>query len=157
MLAPPGRPLFDMIIAQMRYLGRSAADIAAVEKLRDEIASGKLPPGKIVMFGAPVVYFTDLDHRDEFAAARELHLPILILHGSRDYQVSDADIALWRTHLNGLPDVTIREFPSLNHLFIAGTGKPGPAEYKTPGHVAERVIDAIAKFIEHSSAADQSR
>jgi dienelactone hydrolase len=157
MLAPPGRPLFDMMIAQMRYLGRSPADIAAVEKLRDQIASGKLPPDKIVMFGSPVVYFTDLDQRDEFAAARQLHLPILILHGGRDYQVADADIDLWRERLKGVSDVTIREFPSFNHLFIAGTGKPGPAEYNQPGHVVEAVIDAIAKFIEQPGAAQDSR
>lgn len=61
--------------------------------LHDEIASGKLPPGKILTLGpgarAPVIYFTDLNKRDEFAAARNLHEPILILHGRRDYQVTE--------------------------------------------------------------------
>jgi dienelactone hydrolase len=161
MLAPPGRRFLDMVIAQMRYLGRPPRDVASVEKLRDEIAAGKLPPGKIVMvggmFGTPVIYITDFDQRDEFAVARQLHLPILILHGGRDYQVTDADIGLWRTHLKGVPDVTIREFPSLNHLFIAGTGKPGPKDYAKPGHVAAPVIGAIATFIEQPAAASASK
>jgi dienelactone hydrolase len=161
MLAPPGRPLLDSVIAQMRYLGSAPKDIASVEKLRSEIASGKLPPDKIVtvggMFSAPVVYFTDLNQRDEFAVARQSHLPILILHGGRDYQVTYADIDLWRTHLRGTPDVTIRQFPSLNHLFIAGAGKPGPADYGKPGHVAAPVVDAIATFVEHPPNAKESR
>ncbi len=58
-------------------------------------------------------------------------------------------MALWRTHLDGVPEVTNPEFPSLNHLFIAGAGKPGPAEYDNPGHVAEPVVNAIAAFIMH--------
>ena len=41
-------------------------------------------------------------------------------------------------------DVTFRTYPALNHLFIAGTGKSLPAEYQTPGHVAEDVIRDIA-------------
>jgi len=44
--------------------------------------------------------------------------------------------------------VQVETFPALNHLFIAGAGKPGPAEYQTPGHVDGAVIGAIADFIE---------
>lgn len=157
MLAPPGRPLLDMAIAQMKYLGSPPENITAVENLRGEIASGKLPPGKILTLEptarAPVIYFTDLNKRDEFAVARNLHEPILILHGGRDYQVTDVDIAAWRSHLSGVPNVRFREFPSLNHLFLAGTGKPGPADYATPGHVAALAIEAIASFVDHPAGA----
>ena len=74
-------------------------------------------------------------------------MPILILHGGRDYQVIDEDIRIWQNGLKGDAKVRVETFPSLNHLFIAGKGKPGPAEYDTPGHVDGAVIGAIASFI----------
>lgn len=101
----------------------------------------------MMIAGAPVGYFTGLNNRDEFALARNLGIPILVLHGGRDYQVTEVDIAIWQKALAGDPKATFREFPTLNHLFIAGTGKPGPADYATPGQVDETVIVAIADFI----------
>ena len=106
-----------------------------------------MPPAQF-FFGAPASYYYDLDARDEVALARSLDVPILILHGGRDYQVIDEDIRNWQTGLKGDAKVQVETFPSLNHLFIAGAGKPGPAEYQTPGHVDGAVIGAIAHFIE---------
>jgi hypothetical protein len=48
--------------------------------------------------------------------------------------------------------VTIKQYPALNHLFIAGTGSSTPAEYQTPGHVDEGVIADIAGWITRPGA-----
>jgi uncharacterized protein len=48
------------------------------------------------------------------------------------------------------------EFASIagdNHLFIQGTGKPGPAEYATSGHVDAAVISRLARFFSQPQAA----
>jgi fermentation-respiration switch protein FrsA (DUF1100 family) len=75
-------------------------------------------------------------------------MPVLILQGLRDYQVTPDNLEGFRTALAGHSNVTIREFPLLNHLFIAGEGKPGPEEYLTPGrHVDPAVIEALAGFV----------
>ena len=147
MLAPGGRKLALTIVQQMRYLGQASPDeLAQIERQADEISAHKMPPSQF-FFGAPAAYYYDLDARDEVALARSLDLPILILHGGRDYQVTDEDIRNWQTGLKGDAKVRVETFPALNHLFIAGVGKPGPAEYETPGHVDGAVIGAIATFI----------
>ena len=148
MLAPAGRKLPVVIVQQMRYLGEgSPKDLAELERQAGEVSAHKMPPAQF-FFGAPALYYYDLDARDEVALARSLNLPILILHGARDFQVLDEDIRIWQTGLKGDTKVKVETFPSLNHLFIVGTGKPGPAEYNTPGHVDGSVIGAIADFIE---------
>ena len=43
--------------------------------------------------------------------------------------------------------MTIREYPALNHLLIAGTGPSRPAEYAIPGHVAPEVVADLAAWI----------
>ncbi len=72
---------------------------------------------------------------------------MLILQGERDYQVTMADFGLWKAGLGSAKGVTMKWYPSLNHLFVAGEGKSLPAEYAKPGHVAPEVIDDIAKFV----------
>ena len=157
LLAPLGRKLSAVIVQQMRYLGQgSPKDLADLERQADEISAHKMPPAQY-FFGAPASYYYDLDARDEVALARNLDIPILILHGGRDYQVIDEDIRHWQDGLKGDAKVKVETFPALNHLFIAGTGKPGPAEYDTPGHVDGAVIGAIAGFIANPGGSPSSR
>ena len=47
---------------------------------------------------------------------------MLVLQGERDYQVPE-DFANWKAALGARPDVTLKSYPALNHLFIAGTGR----------------------------------
>jgi uncharacterized protein len=150
LLAPPGRKLPAMIVAQMRYLGEaSPKELAETEREANEVSAHKMPAAQN-FFGAPAAYYYDLDVRDEVAIARSLDVPILILHGGRDYQVVDEDIRHWQAGLKGDAKVHEDTFPALNHLFIAGAGKPGPAEYDKPGHVDRAVIGTIASFIENA-------
>jgi hypothetical protein len=43
--------------------------------------------------------------------------------------------------------VVMMSYPALNHFFVAGEGKSLPAEYAKPGHVAQQVVEDIAKFV----------
>src|SRR5580704_10671776 len=147
MLAPSGRKVPAVVVQQVRDIGQaSPKELAEIERQADEISVHKMPPAQF-FFGATASYYYDLDARDEVAIARTLDVPILILHGSRDYQVTGEDIRHWQTGLKGDAKVQVQTFPALNHLFIAGAGKPGPADYETPGHVDVAVIGTIASFI----------
>jgi dienelactone hydrolase len=96
---------------------------------------------------APDSYWKDLDAYQPAQVAATLRIPMLILQGERDYQVTQADLEGWRRALRGRSDVTIKSYPTLNHLFMAGEGKATPVEYERPGKVAEFVLDDIANWI----------
>ncbi|HET7498847.1 MAG TPA: alpha/beta fold hydrolase, partial [Candidatus Eisenbacteria bacterium] len=148
LLAPPGRRPLAIVAAQMGYLGAPAESIAKVESYFETMTSG-LFGGNPILLGAPLSYWADWTSRSDFAPAqaRKLGRPVLVLHGERDFQIVDEDIAVWKKRLSGVKDVRFVSMPGLNHLFIEGTGKPGPAEYDTPGHVDPRVVDELARFI----------
>jgi uncharacterized protein len=147
MLAPSGRKIEQIVVQQVRYLHEASPEqLVQIEQQADEISKHQMPPTQMWL-GAPASYYYDHDNRDEVAIARSLGIPILILHGSRDYQVIDQDIAIWQKGLKGVARVKFEELPKLNHLFMAGEGAPGPKEYDTPGHVDVSVIDAITSFI----------
>jgi dienelactone hydrolase len=152
MLAPSGRKLPQLIVEQTRFMGQaSPGQLAEIEQQADQLSAHKMPPTQN-FFGAPASYYYDLEARDEVAIARSLDVPILILHGSRDYPAVDEDLRDWQTGLKGDAKVQVETFPGLNHLLIAGTDKPTPAEYSAPGHVDSAVIGTIASFIANGSA-----
>lgn len=147
MMAPSGRKLPQIIVEQARFMGQMSPEkLAQLERDAAELSAHKMPTTQS-FFGAPASYYYDLDARDEVAIARGLGVPILIIHGSRDYQVIDEDIRYWQNGLKGDAKVHVDTFPGLNHLFIAGAGQPTPAEYYAPGHVDAAVIGTIASFI----------
>jgi dienelactone hydrolase len=152
MLAPSGRKLPQLIVEQTRFLGQaSPGQLVEIERQADELSAHKMPPAQN-FFGEPASYYYDLDARDEVAIARSLDLPILILHGSRDFHAVDEDIRDWQAGLKGDAKVQVKTLSGLNHLLIAGAGKPTPAEYSAPGHVDAAVIGTIASFIANVGA-----
>ena len=79
--------------------------------------------------------------------AQQLNIPILLLQGERDYQVTMKDFRIWQKKLRKKWKATLISLPSLNHLFIAGEGPSTTQEYMKKGKVSEQVADIIAKFI----------
>jgi hypothetical protein len=153
LLAAPARQIAVVLRDQLAHIASLAptdsAARASIEATLDTIAQLEqrtVSPATNVM-GAPASYYYDLDRRNPVATAAALDVPVLIIHGGRDYQVTERDLALWRERLSG-DDVTVREFAALNHLFIEGTGRATPTEYySTPGHVARSVIEALIAWI----------
>ncbi len=156
-LAGATRPLEDLMLEQTRYLlllgGASAAEAQAkLEALAGEVAKVKKltaadADSAELILHAPPPYWLDLREHDPLIIAQSLHLPIFILQGGRDYQVTQVDFAGWKQALGAQPGVTCKLYPDLNHLFMTGEGKSRPSEYEHPGHVAENVIDDVAAWI----------
>src|SRR5207253_2792158 len=105
LLAPPGRPLPDLVLSQMRYVGAPKKDIADLEEKAARLKNGTL--GNERFLGAPPSYWKDLASRDGVGMAKKLGKPVLILRGDRDYQVSEEDMETWRKGLAGVPHVEI--------------------------------------------------
>jgi hypothetical protein len=155
-MAGAARPLEQAIVEQMQYLANADGTVTPDEEKaiddarRDAAAIRALTPAAAahtVIAHAPASYWLDLRGYDPPAAARTIDKPMLVLQGERDYQVTMEEFARWKAVLGSKPNVTIKSYPALNHLMMAGSGKSLPAEYATPGHVAQQVVDDIAAWI----------
>jgi uncharacterized protein len=161
MLAGVSRPLPPLMVEQFRYLEAldgppdeaAKARIAAMEaEAAKAMAVRPGDAGNARILGAFPAYWADFNRYDVAAAAQKLTMPILLLHGARDYQVTARDHAALVSALAAKPNVTAEEFPALNHLFMAGEGPSRPEEYQRAGHVDRAVIDAIAAFVMETPA-----
>jgi alpha-beta hydrolase superfamily lysophospholipase len=151
------RSLEQSLVEQTRYLAQADGTISPDEQkqidqyeqlaARVKTLAPNDPPPAVPGISVPTSYWIDLRGFDPPTAARAVKLPMLIVQGGRDYQVTSADFEKWKAALAERRDVTLKLYPSLNHLFIAGTGPSLPAEYFTPGHVDEQVVRDIAEWI----------
>ena len=157
-LAGAARPLENLLVEQYRYLFSldgviSDQEREELDRLEAQAARVKDPalatatPAEELPFGVAATYWLDLRAYDPAEAAAALDLPILILQGERDYQVSLEDFRIWQAALSGAPRAELRSYPALNHLFVAGEGITTPAEYLRAGHVAGEVIEDMARWI----------
>jgi dienelactone hydrolase len=150
-LAGPTRHLEDLILEQVRYLTNlsgmnQSGQIKEIEQGVEKVKTLNFT-GNESVFGLPGSYWRDLSTYDPVTTAQTLHLPMLILQGLRDYQVTMTDFTRWNQTFTGNSMVTLKTYPSLNHLFIPGVGVPSNTEYQRPGHVSEDVVNDIAAWV----------
>ena len=150
--------LLQLILEQSEYLaglqGSPSPQVSdQLATLRAQVARAESPdlspstPASELPLGVPAAYWLDLRAYDPLATARTLRIPVFFSQGGRDYQVPPSELAAWRDALAGRDDVAFHEYPDLNHLLIAGTGRSTPAEYTTPGHVAAEVVADLAAWV----------
>jgi dienelactone hydrolase len=155
-LAGNARHIEDVSLAQTEYLlkakgGASSDELKRLDLMKAEAAQVRnLRPGADsppILLGLPSAYFLDLKGYDPVAEARRLGIPMLLLQGERDFQVTMEDFRLWKAGLAGAGNITFQSYVTLNNLFISGEGPASPMEYRKGGNVAPAVIDDLAGWI----------
>lgn len=149
------RSMPDLLETQLPYLASLEPETEASRKqleaaLQQVAKMRTVQAGDPPVMGMPAAYLLDLKGYDPAALMKSTALPLLILQGERDYQVTLKDFEGWKTALQGRSNATFKTYPALNHLFDSGEGKPSPAEYQKPGHVNAQVITDIAVWINKS-------
>jgi uncharacterized protein len=158
LMAGNTRPLEDLVVEQVRYVaslngavtpeGQKGIDKA--EESAREFRNLDLKPGMTVdLLGAklPATYVLDLRSYHPRDVAATLTIPIFVLQGGRDYQVRAADFDGWKKALAAKPNVMLKLYPDLNHLFAPGSGPSSPGEYMKQNHVPVEVVADIAAWI----------
>lgn len=163
-LAANARPIEDVALDQNDYVAHLNGDptpqvLQRLEALKAEVARVKsLHPGQQapqVLMGLPGAYLLDLRGYDAAAQAKQLGIPMLFLQGGRDFQVTGKDFEIWKTALSARDDATFKQYPSLNHLFMAGDGPSSPAEYLKAANVDPAVVSDIANWVSQAQASSK--
>lgn len=158
LMAAPARRILETLKQQGRDQtlkaggSRVAAEqvVQAYEKERQLLAAvGRGQPAPKGSFAyAPQAYWLSWSRVDPLAEAKTLSMPMLILQGGSDFQVSPTlDFARWKQELGGQSRMRFHLYPGLSHLFMPA-GKTGTvADYQAKAQVDTRVIGDIAAWI----------
>ena len=115
-MAAPAWPGRRVIESQNRYLLENAPALSA--RQRDSLLQVSMRTVDSAGAAAPWLRF--FQSHDPLATARQIRIPVLILHGATDRQVTAEQAEeLARTMREaGNADVTVRVFENTNHLFL---------------------------------------
>ncbi|WP_410784891.1 alpha/beta hydrolase family protein [Kribbella sp. C-35] len=151
-MAGDTEPMQHAAVRVMRYLAQTNPEVVSPETValfeRQAVAADNVSPdtpAADLPFGAPASFWLDQRAYDPVVTAAKLDVPILVLQGGRDYQVTVADdLPAWR---EGLPDATIKILDADNHVFFAGHGQSTMADYQVPGHLDPAVVTTIVDWL----------
>lgn len=158
LLAAPARSLTEIIPQQIRYIAEldgtvSAEEHGSIEQMQalisqiDALGDNDRTDTTLIL-GAPAAYWLDLRRFDPIEQAIDLQLPLLLLQGQNDYQVTvQDDYQAWVKRAQGTTGFTARSYPGLNHLFMTAGNPPGPGDYEQAGHVDTVVVMSMAEWI----------
>ncbi len=158
-LAGSTRSLEDSVVGQFKYFAsldptnaKLQQMVADAQKFKATVESPTLKDTDDVAtpFGAsiPGAYFLDVRSYHPERVAATLTIPLLVLQGERDYQVTLADdFPAWKKALAQKKNATFKTYPTLGHAFTAGGATPSPADYAKPASVDEQVVKDIADWL----------
>jgi dienelactone hydrolase len=159
-MAGSARSLALISMEQVNYLSTLAPkltddhkkQIKEIQRQVDFTMSDKLnaktPKKDLPMGIGPAEYWLFLKSYKNMELAKTLKMPLFIINGERDYQVTvKGCFALWKKTLKDNKNVSFKTYAGLNHLFMKGEGKPNPQEYLKEGHVEKNVVEDIVGFI----------
>ena len=157
MLAGNCRPLEDLIREQFHYLFHLSSKNSV--EMNDEIINieqkymyvknnltAKSPANKLPL-NIPASYWLSMKLYDQKDVISKLTIPIFVLQGERDYQVTMTDFELWNNTMKGKANYSSKAYGKLNHLFLEGEGKSSPAEYMNESNVPKYIIDDIIDWV----------
>lgn len=154
LVSAPGRPLGDVIKAQIRANPMNVTLIVPADNAVDLLASGRKVnaetlPAPLQGLFAPSLqgFLISLFSYDPAALARSTNLPLLIVQGGKDLQVPVTDAQRMAA---ANPAAKLVILPDLNHVLKdVGEGAPANlAAYRDPAlPLGKGVAEAIADFI----------
>ncbi len=134
----------------LAYQQRDAVDHApslTPEERKQALAESAKATEEQAAKGGWLAFFMDYD---PLATARKVHVPVLILQGETDHQVTpeQADSLAAAFRAGGDADVTVRKFPDTDHLFLADpSGLPGGYAALPSHSVRPEVLGALADWL----------
>lgn len=164
-MAGSPRPIGDVLIEQATYGLSIAKDEKERARAEEVIANGRRinaitpesDPEEII-HGSPVKVWRALAAIRPVEQVRALSARggrALIMHGDRDYLITEADWEAWQPAAR-LPGVTMRRFAKLNHIMQEGEGKMTFEEYRWTRPVSNELMDTVAAWIKTGAVRDSA-
>ena len=154
-MAGAGRPIGVLLREQLAANPYNAPLMGDAERIITALETGtevgEVPPALAALFSPGLQrYMRDLFSHDPAALAGQGALPLLILQGGQDLQVTAEDAAALA---RARPDAQRVEFPALNHLFkrvpegdvAANMASYGQGALPLGDGVAEKVADFLTR------------
>jgi pimeloyl-ACP methyl ester carboxylesterase len=115
-----------------------------VRRIDEFLAMDSVPDLPLV---SDTSFWRDAHHMNAINDLKGIRIPVFILQGERDYQVTMESYENFMEAIEGKKNIEYKSYPKLNHLFHEGEGKSYPEEYQVAGNIPPYVLSDIALWI----------
>lgn len=151
LLAPPGRPVSQILLEQLSGVPALAPHMEAAQRAIVSLIAGQtvdpasLPPPLQGLFHPAVQPFlADLFAFDPAEAAAAIALPVLVIRGSADLQIAAVDADRLSA---ALPQVEAIELPGMTHALKTAADDSRDANLATYADPALPLVDGLAEAV----------
>lgn len=155
LVSSPAEHMKNYIVEQYEYLAMEDGQISlnehtfinqVISKVKMLDRPYEIPADEKVQ-GFYKNYWINLNRYNPVQEASKIAVPVLLLQGQRDYQVTTKQYNLWMNAFSEAPNWTFKSYPDLNHFMMEGEGNSYSKEYRQKNYVDEQVIQDMANFI----------
>lgn len=158
LLAAPARNLLTVIPEQLDYILTTvpANEKEETEKTHNAIkwqVNNALKPdlnlkSKVLLpFGTKPKYWLFDRNYKVLDEAKKLSLPMVLIQGGRDFNVTKKDYDLWLEAMMGKTNFKSHWLQNLDHMYFEGTGTAKPEDITAPQHPSKVVGEKMSEFI----------
>ena len=155
MMAASPRPLDELMREQYDFLYSLMPEVTKEQQEEKDTVFAELDKLKDldslsdedIVLGIYSSYWKWLAQYDILNAAQKITVPVLLLQGEEDYQVTMEDYEIWKEALGEKENWKMISYPGLTHPFTSGQKAEGAEVYSREAKVDEQVIEDIAEFI----------
>ena len=154
-MAAPAEHMKEYILSQYEYLAKEDGTVTdeekgIIDKVKDQVKLLENPEELTedqVILGAYKDYWIDMAAYNAIETAKDIRLPVLVMQGERDYQVTTKQYTIWQDNFEQSPNWVFRSYELLNHFMTAGEGPSGSSEYMIKAYVSEEALKDIGDFV----------
>lgn len=157
LLAAPARSLLEIIPEQLDYVtSLQTKNKEEAEKMSNAIkwqVKNAMKPdlnlkSKVMLpfGGKPKYWLMDRNYK-VLEVAKTLTVPIILLQGGRDYNVTKKDFDLWNEAMKGKSNFKSVWLEDLDHLFFEGSGMAKPEDVIKINHVSKKLTERMAEMV----------
>lgn len=158
MLAGTPIPIEDEVLRQTKYLYKencfSCKERKEYRDMKKRVENVKNIDHFLLLHQVPdlplvndTAFWRDVHHMNPGEELLKSQIPVLILQGERDYQVTMKSFEKWFELADGKKNIEFKSYPKLNHLFHESEGKSYPKEYSVQGVIPGYVKSDISLWI----------
>lgn len=145
LLGTPARNLETIMIEQFKFLeSKTNNDYSKYISELEKLINNNISENEQIL-GTPAKYFYDLRNYNPIKYLKNLKIPVLMIFGENDYQVTTKEYEIFKNELSQKENIEIILIKGVTHLFMKG--EKNPTSYYIENHVSEEVINKIISFI----------
>lgn len=157
LLSGSPRKLYDIYTEQLEYIfglegGLNKSEITILEEHKDKVSYYKANKSRTIAKDSLPLdlnynYLIHLDKFDPIDNLSKTSIPVLVISGGHDYQVTIKDFELWKSGLGDNNHIKFKLIENVNHIYGETDNMSVPSDYKTFRPIAPKLFYLIDKWI----------